>query len=336
MATQDLTWTQSAFSLLNQCRGDEKRNTMLCVHGLLKAMEFMKAIAIPSLGSEMDLHYKSPTTVPADIHSISALWTRIPLNKKINGDIEVNDMPGNAEDINKWFEHNTQGMISHMIDELKGDEICIYTDAFYFTRDWQKEFKSISKVDGRKNLKFKGKVVSAMTVRMGMDYHNSESLTMIKIPYKGNDNLCALIAVSNNGDTKEMLQELEKMDFHSIWEEEDIKLIMPKFTLESGVDFNPVLVKQGLGSLFSSEDMPFEGLVDGKDKIALRLFIQSSKIEFNAKGTKVGSGTSASIHNECYSVVKTLVINNDFVFGIVDADDKPLFLSVITDVGDQE
>lgn len=144
----------SYLSVLNK-KSDVGSNTLFCVSGLRNVVNLLKTAASPHLQEVIQKSYVHPTEENDAVKSVSKLWIRKGLNENKDcldamskGGVQLSTIPNNVEEVNKWYEENTEGMIDKVLDEISNDDILIITDAFYFKGQWEKEFTPYQTVPG--------------------------------------------------------------------------------------------------------------------------------------------------------------------------------------------
>lgn len=197
--------------------------------------------------------------------------------------------------INNWCSRHTEGMIQKIIDELNPQSQTVLMNAIYFKAPWSGKF---IKEDTRNELFIKengkGQIIEMMHRLDGTEYTVNSTYATIGLPYGAGKNYKMYVLLPNQGKTVDDI--LGNMTNYN-WNENlqqlygslvDVKL--PKFSIESEMHLNDVLIALGAPSIFSDES-DFTTMTKQNRQLIINLIKQKSAIEVSEGGTEAAAVT---------------------------------------------
>ena len=244
------------------------------------------------------------------------------------------------QDINKWVETYTDGMIDSILDQPISPSTVMYViNALVFDAKWQKEYEK-SDVKKREFTALDGTV---STVEM---MHSDEGtyLTVpdgygVARPYKGGAYSFVGLLPAEGVDIYDFAASLDGEAWMAMWAgktSETVYTRIPEFTYDSFMDLTPVLQDMGMTDLFNVGLADLSGIGSGADgNLFCSGVYQKTFIEVNRHGTKAAAVTWGNL--ECGNAApvepKYVYLDRPFVYAIVDnATGLPLFIGVVTDL----
>lgn len=239
------------------------------------------------------------------------------LNKDILGiPIETTDFPQpGCDKINKEVNRATKGMIPRLIEpsDLSPQTAMALLNAIYFKCDWEKKFDIDPTSKSPKKLNFTladGTKVNTIMLYSGernVPYIENEKFQVISIPYLHLQyEFIIILPKSNSIEGYNELVSLQYEDFSSNLlarlRQEKVNIRIPKFTIESKLQLNPIFQELGMNKAFSD----FAECTDTNVKYKIDLIVQKAKIIVDENGTKASAATGMSM--------KLLSIDEDPVY----------------------
>ena len=258
---------------------------------------------------------------------------------------------GTVKDINNWVNRNTNGMIPGILEKGALDPteekemLMMLINTLYFEADWQVPYDWAPKgeftdINGEKR----------EIERLGSkerEYFDLGDADAFKKPYaygdysfvgilpKNND----IVEYVNNLDAEKLLAGLsECVDPDSI----DLYTMIPKFEYEYGKTLNDILKEIGMPTAFDSCAADFSKIndlsVDGALPLWIDKVVHKTKIEVTETGTKAAAATAVGMAGGAmYQPKKEVFVYLDrpFVYMIVDRNNVPLFIGVVTQIGEK-
>ena len=240
--------------------------------------------------------------------------------------------------IDKAIKHASHGLIKGINDDIPKDTLALITDILYFKAKWQEPF---DEEDTKEQLFYgtRGKVkVPMMHQHDIMDYHETSKFQMVRLKYVcwSKEDKCfsmRIILPKKGIDIANAIQDMNKMDFYKCFEEEDVKLSLPKFTIESDINMKELLSNLGLKCIYESNDIMPECVKNLK----ITDIVQQVKVKVNENDTEAAALTYLREIGCCLPIEKpkTIVmkVNRPFIFEIVeDSSNTVLFAGVINNI----
>ena len=237
-----------------------------------------------------------------------------------------------VDDINKWCDAHTNGMIKKILDEIGDDEIMHLINAVCFVGEWQEEYKKSSvrdaeftKADGTKqNVK--------MMYSTEEYYYKYGGAKGFKKPYKNGYSFVAMLP-DKGTDISEFCAGLSGeyvSAFLESGQSAKVETGLPKFTLDFNVNLNDTLKAMGMPSAFDGAAADFSKLGHSdRGNIRIGYVNHFTHIEVDEKGTKAAAITDVMLEDRCVMYQNEVILDRPFVYMIIDdATELPVFIGV--------
>ena len=188
-----------------------------------------------------------------------------------------------AMTINNWIKEITKGGITHLIreDSINKDTRIIVTNGVYFKGQWKFPFSKILNRLYEFDLKRNRKVeIPMMANTLRTKFYLTSTIKMLELPYE-EDYFVMNIFIADDLSYAQISEALNKANCGKI------KILIPKFTLESKNNMVSYFEKLGLGKLFNSSINYIEPESRFSD------LIHKVKIVVSEEGTEASAGTAA-------------------------------------------
>lgn len=205
-----------------------------------------------------------------------------------------------ADTINNWVKEKTNDRIKDIVlaGDLNEDTALVLVNAVYFKGMWKNKFDPLL----TRNLPFhvNENVVKEVPTMFKQDQYNYGELPdinakFIEIPYKGNSISMVIILpdeVNGLAEVEKKIKSINLNDILSHGYEQEVKLFLPKFKIESKINLNTPLKKIGLTDMFS-DYANFSGIVD--EQVAVSKVVQKAFIEVNEEGSEAAAATGVYV-----------------------------------------
>lgn len=243
------------------------------------------------------------------------------------------------EDINRWVDENTDGMIKEILKQIPADAVMYLINAVAFDAKWQEQYtedaiheKVFTKEDGTKQ------TVEFMFSEENI-YLESENATGFMKNYKGGD--YAFVAIlPNEGITIE--EYIASLDGESLYEllsnreKTVVNTFTPKFETEYDIELSKALEAMGMVDVFYGNKADLTGIgTSNVGNLFVSRVLHKTYICVDENGTKAGAATAVEI--ECESAMdespKQVHLDRPFVYMIMDTETyKPLFIGTMMSV----
>lgn len=232
----------------------------------------------------------------------------------------------------------THGLIKELGLQLNEDTVAVIADILYFKASWSSPF---DKYDTKDQVFYgtKGKQKVPM-MKQTDDYYYQEtsSYQLVCLPYRCfvEDDVRFTMRVylpKPKHSFDEVLSEIWDSEFSPCTELQEVKLSLPRFSVESNIDMKELLPELGLDCIFNSNDLIPESIKD----LRVQQFIQQIKVEVNESGTEAAAVTSMCCEVGCAPFERpepiVMKVNRPFMFEIAEESTKTiLFAGIINNI----
>lgn len=240
------------------------------------------------------------------------------------------------EDINRWVENKTDGMIPQILDQIPDGAVMYLVNALAFDAEWAVIYNEydvrrgvFTREDGTKDdaefMYSEEAVYLEDDLAAGfMKYYADLSYAFVALlPKEG-----VTVAEYLDSLTGEHLQALLSSDDRST-----VNACIPKFEVEYDVEMSEILKEMGMELPFGFGDLSGLGTSVIGDLYINRV-LHKTYISVDERGTKAGAATAVEVNDECAIVdVKTVYLNRPFVYMIVDCENGvPVFIGTLMGV----
>lgn len=246
-----------------------------------------------------------------------------------------------CDDINRWIEENTDGMIKKMLDSIDDDAVMYLINTVLFDAEWQNVYSSEDKIrDGLfTTADGKRRNVTMMHSDETNFIDDGKATGFIK-PYKDGYSFAAFLP--NEGVSLDSyLDSMTGAGFLAAVKgakKETVIAAMPKFEYGYKTTMNDILKSLGMTVPFDKEKADFSDLaVSSYGNIYIGQVIHQTYISVGEKGTRAGAATIVEMDGEAAPSevdYHTVTLDRPFVYAIIDnATGLPIFIGTVTDIG---
>ncbi len=229
-------------------------------------------------------------------------------------------------EINRWSSNHTNGMVPRVLSEPLSPQARIaLTNALYFKGIWKERFdkKNTSK-KVFKNYDASESLVDMMyKEQLSCSAFEDDGYKVAVLEY-GNTGFSMFILLPDPGlDPVEVFSTISKYDLKELANGygflAKLNISLPKFVVETSVDFIPVLKSMGVNKIFEGGDFSHMWSSDNS-VFGIGLVKQCTKIEVDEDGAKAASTSVASGWDISPGPVKGMdfTVDRPFVFGITE------------------
>ncbi len=349
---------------------DKRENMMVSPLSAMMALEMTRSGAVGETEAEMAktlygelsaregkeqlLAYMQnlPNGEKAQFHFANSIWFRaegtdfVPNEEFLNAcaadyGAELYGAPFDSStlaDINRWVETETDGMIKDILNDIPENAILYLINAMAFDAEWQETYEAYQ-VHEADFFPEEGETRTVDMMYSGeRNYLSDDSAVGFLKPYAEGYAFAALLP-AEGVSVDEYLSGLTGEDFVKLMdhvEETTVNAGLPKFTAETELSLNQVLMNLGMPLAFDEDQADFSGMGESSGNIYISRVIQNTFIEVDELGTKAGAATAVEMENGGTVEApdsKNVILNRPFVYAIVDAERKlPIFLGVVDQV----
>lgn len=242
------------------------------------------------------------------------------------------------EDINKWVEEHTQGMISNILDKVLPDAVMYLINAVAFEAEWKEIYKK-NQVYRNKFTKEDGTVQDVELMYSTEFHYLKEERAEGFLKYYANRKYAFAALLPN--DTITVWDYIASLTGEKLYQMlanpikmTEIKAAIPKYKTEYSIQMSEVLQKMGIKDAFDMTRADFSGIGSHKKgNLFINRVLHKTLITVDTKGTKAGTAT---VVEECLRGAipsKTIYLNRPFVYLIFDCERKlPIFLGTVMEI----
>ncbi|KAF2893506.1 hypothetical protein ILUMI_12666 [Ignelater luminosus] len=205
-----------------------------------------------------------------------------------------------ANEINKWVEDKTHEKIKNLIspDYLNELTRCVLVNAIYFRGNWSLPFDEKFTQKRPFYLNANNNIDTDMMLSYGNYYNYYESSELdakfLELPYEGED-LSLHIVLPNERDGLAALEgKIEDVLIPPKYKSEEVNVGLPRFKIESFIEFKPILKTLGIKLAFEDE-ADFSGIGANQENLTISNAIQKAFIEVEEKGTTAAAASAVIV-----------------------------------------
>jgi serine protease inhibitor len=243
------------------------------------------------------------------------------------------------ERINAWAQEATRGAIPRVLDEVDGDARFVLTNAVYFNGAWATAFEPghtasapFTRVDGStRDAPIMDATIPAAFAELG-------KLDAVWLPYEGREVAMLIIAPGRAQGPNTVAEALRGRSLASLMSEAQqkrraatVRVRLPRFRAESGLDLTDALSSLGLAPAFSrfGNYAAINKARSGPLQVTQRVVL-----EVTESGATAAAATTVS-PDRSLSITPLLSADRPFAFAIVHAPTEAvLFAGYVADPGD--
>lgn len=242
-------------------------------------------------------------------------------------------------DINRWVEENTDGMVMDILDQIPEEAVMYLVNALAFDAQWQEIYREDQIREGR----FTTEDGAALTVEM---MHSTENQYLedayatgfLKF-YEGGRYAFAALLPNEGMTVAEYLATLSGEGLHEMLsapDETQVQASIPKFQLEYDVEMSEILKAMGMTDAFDGAEADFSAMAHSEEgNIYISRVLHKTYICVDGKGTRAGAATAVEIRCEGAMEpveMKTVTLDRPFVYMLIDTEySMPLFIGAMLD-----
>ena len=246
------------------------------------------------------------------------------------------------EEINRWTEEQTEGMIKEVLEEIPEDTMMYLVNAAAFDARWEEAY-------GQEQLRAetftcRGGEEKTVTMMYSTEHRyltDGVAEGFLK-SYEGGAYAFAALLPPEDMDVDTYAAGLTGQGIQKMLQnvqDRQVEAAMPRFSINCDEDLEEALKSMGMSEAFDPVHADFSGIGKaGMGGLSLGSVQHKAFLEVNEKGTRAAAATAAgvmAISAGAEREVKEIRLDRPFVCMIVDMETGcPLFLGVIRDMGE--
>ena len=246
-----------------------------------------------------------------------------------------------VKEINNWVDHNTDGMIDQIIDQIDELTMMYLINAMAFDAEWAEPYYETAIRDGSfTDISGKEQTVSML--------HGSESqylsdgrATGFTKSYAGGKYSFAVLLPNEGEDLYDYISSLTAQQLTKTLDSAENATVitqLPKFSYEFSLNMNDTLKKMGMPTAFDPDKADLSKLGSSTaGNLYIGNVLHKTFIQVDGLGTKAGAVTVVEIPAEGAFEpdpnIKEVIVDRPFVYMIVDNETNlPLFIGCVTEI----
>ena len=263
------------------------------------------------------------------------------LNDKYNAEINY-DSFSNANNINKWIENKTLGIIKNMIDDEAVQNPytqMLLINALAIDMEWQEPFED--NTYGEKFYLADGSQMNATMMHKetksdNISYYKDQNTTVLTMDLKKyDDTQLEFIAIMPEENLSSYIEKFSTEDLNNIMEKttlasktnNGLEITIPRFSFEYNLKLKEDLMKLGITDAFDMNLADFSNMAD--EKFFVSDALHKANIDFTEKGIKAAAVTAMILQNTAIIEEPTspevIKIDKPFMYFIQDKNTKEIW-----------
>ena len=263
------------------------------------------------------------------------------LNDKYNAEINY-DSFANANNINKWIENKTLGIIKNMIDDNVVQNPytqMLLINALAINMEWQEPFED--NTYGEKFYLADGNQMNATMMHKetksdSISYYKDEDVTLLAMDLqKYDDTQLEFIAIMPEENLSSYIEKFSTEDLNNIMKkttlasktDNGLEITIPRFSFEYNLKLKEDLMKLGITDAFDMNLADFSNMAD--EKFFVSDALHKANIDFTEKGIKAAAVTAMILQNTAIIEEPTspevIKIDKPFMYFLQDKNTKEIW-----------
>lgn len=259
------------------------------------------------------------------------------LTKYYNADARLFDINNTAapDEINKWIDDKTNGLIKNMIDKLEDNTVMLLVNAIYFKGKWNSQFDKANTVN-ETFYKTAGTTTQVPMMKQKSDFkaYVGDGFVMAEFPY-GQGNFVMDVILPNQKDGSDnLIQSLDDTSFNNMVSgmgKREIEVSFPRFKYGYKKNLNDILSDMGMAIAFTDQ-ADFSNISDRQ--LLINKVIHQAFIETNEEGTEAAAATVVDIGLTMAPSPFFFTLDHPFIYIIRETTTNSiLFMGKVSDPG---
>ena len=269
------------------------------------------------------------------------------LKNKYNAEIKY-DSFNNANNINKWIENKTLGIIKNMLqDSMVQDKLTkmLLINALAIDMEWEDAFEC-GDTHGENFKLNTGENMIATTLNKetksdSFSYYKEKEITALSIDLKKYDNTqLEFIAIMPNGDLSNYIESFTNEELNNIInkmkpaskEKNGIKISIRKFSFDCYLRLKDDLIKLGVTDAFDEDLANFSNMTNSiEEQLYVKDALHKANVDFSEKGIKAAAVTVLVMFDTTaisdMNKPKEIKIDKPFIYFIKDKNTDEIWFT---------
>ena len=201
------------------------------------------------------------------------------------------DVEEATNQINQWCSDHTNGMMTHVLDQVDSSVLAYLMNAVYFKGRWKEPFPA----DATSQEKFfdaegKESTVPMMKKASSFLYQENERFRAVRLPYGNGSFQMTVILPQKDKTVQDAVSGLDAngwREITSLWSMREVDVWLPRFETRFHIDLNQLLIEMGMPSAFDELKANFRAM--STENLFLRQVMQDSIIKVDEEGSEAAA-----------------------------------------------
>jgi len=203
------------------------------------------------------------------------------------------------KEINSSVEKATRGKITNLLDSSMVTQSTrfVITNTIYFKGSWEQPFDPKNTKEEKFSVSPEQSVNVPMMLQEGSFlYRDIGGAQLIELPYKNSKqkpqlSFVVMLPAKSSGEVSTLIQQADPAGF----KEQVVRLHLPKFKVEMGMEMKNTLKNMGVKDAFDPAKADFSGITGKQDELSISAITHKSIVEVEEKGTEAAAASSVVI-----------------------------------------
>lgn len=239
------------------------------------------------------------------------------------------------KEINDWVEHNTDGMIRDILDEIQDDAVMYLVNALAFDAEWETIYKEYQ-VRSSTFTTAEGKEQAAEMMYSEESCYLEDEYATGFVKYYADRAYAFAALLPNEGiSLAEYAASLNGERLNKLLADAQTVTVyaaIPKFECEYDIEMSQVLQAMGMIDAFDSTLADFSGMGhSARGNIFINRILHKTFIAVNERGTKAGASTVVETTDEAAPLdIKIVHLDRPFLYILIDCEENmPIFIGTL-------
>ena len=246
-----------------------------------------------------------------------------------------------CEDINRWVEENTNGMIQNALDEIPVDAVMYLLNAQAFDVEWEEEYQHRQLRDGTFTTE-SGEEVNVQMMRSQESWYLEDAnATGFLKPYKGGKFAFVALLPNAGVTVEEYIDSLSAQQLQQMLsqpQEITVNASIPAFEAAYEAPMKEALCQMGMSDAFDMLAADFSRMATHDVwNVCIGRLLHKTCISVTAQGTKAAAETTVEMDAPSApppGLEKDVILDRPFLYMIIDCENQiPIFVGTMMNPG---
>lgn len=241
-----------------------------------------------------------------------------------------------VDDINKWINTRTDGMIPELLKEIPEKAVMYLVDAVAFDAKWKQPYETENQLGTRKFTAYDGTVQTAELMYSDEYYYLEDAHAAGFLKYYEGDRYAFAALMPEEGlSVTDYIAGLTPEGLHETLanpERTSVYAGLPKFSYDYDIELSDPLKTMGMPTAFDKIEADLSGIADLDGEFFISRVLHKTHIDVFEEGTKAAAVTGVEASADAMPD-HVLILDRPFVYCIVDTETAlPVFIGALMEI----